>query len=237
MRNPFRIMLVALVLWGRQLCPAAEPPSLAEAMQERSALGRALTTRFARPGEEASAEGNQTSLNVAAALLIAALLAALRFAPPLLRRIRPWIPKLADPDDLMSKLLEEPSIIAFFESLKDGPAGPVPGGASLATQARAPVRAQSFDAMPDHLQEFYDATPRHLAELRTLLSEISRAPDEAARQTKLLESYQRASALRESAGLPELLPIWQVVFALEGLLKRLSAKPADLRPSDRKSTR
>ena len=49
MRNTFRLMLVALVLWGRPLCPAAEPLPLAEAMHERSALGRALTTQFARP--------------------------------------------------------------------------------------------------------------------------------------------------------------------------------------------
>src|ERR1039457_1449171 len=118
MRNPFRIMLVALVLWGRQLCPAAEPPSLAEARQERRALGRALTTRLARPGEEASAEGNQTSLNVAAALLIAALLAALRFAPRLKKRFNSWIPKPKDPADLALSLLEEPSIAAFFESLR-----------------------------------------------------------------------------------------------------------------------
>ena len=102
---------------------------------------------------------------------------------------------------------------------------------SLAAQAQAPTSAPASDAAPDRLQEFYDATPRRLAEFRTLLSEISRTPDEAARQTKLLESFERASALRESAGLPEVLPIWQVLFALEGLLKRLSTKPADLSPS------
>ena len=81
MRNTFRIMLVALVLWGRQWCPAAEPLSLAQAMQERSALGRALTNQFARPGEEASAEGSPTGLNLAVALLVAAAVAALRLAP------------------------------------------------------------------------------------------------------------------------------------------------------------
>ena len=41
-------MLVALVLWGRPLCPAAEPLPLAEAMHERSALAKALTNQFAR---------------------------------------------------------------------------------------------------------------------------------------------------------------------------------------------
>ena len=44
----------------------------------------------------------------------------------------------------------------------------------------------------------------------------ARQPDEAARQTKLLESCKRASALRERAGLPELLPIWQLVSCAGG---------------------
>jgi CheY-like chemotaxis protein len=228
MRNAFRLMLVALVLWGPQLCPAAEPLSLAEAMNERSALGRALTNQFARPGGEASAEGSHTSLNLAAVLLVAAMLAALRFVPPLVWRVRPWIPKLAGPDDLSAKLLEEPSIVAFFESLKDGPATLATG---LPVQARAPTSARAAAAAPDRLREFYDSTPRHLAELQTLFSEISRAPDEAARQAKLLESFQRASALRESAGLPEVRPVWQVAFALEELLKQLLRKASNVTPS------
>ena len=231
MRNAFRLMLVALFVWGRQLCPAAEPVSLAQAMQERSALGKALTNQFARPGGEASAEGSPIGLNLAAALLVAAALAAHRLAPLLKRRFGSWFPAAASPTDLVPTLLEEASIIAFFEALKDGPTGPVARGASLATQARAPATAPASDAAPDRLGEFYDAIPRRLAELRTQLSESGHALDEATRQTKLLESFQRVSALRESAGLPEVLPIWQVLFALEGLLKRLSTKPAGLSPS------
>jgi CheY-like chemotaxis protein len=228
MRNAFRIMLVAQVLWGRPFCAAAEPLPLAEAMQERSALAKALTNQFARPGEEASTTESHAGLNLAVALLIAAVVATLRLPPPLLRRVRSWIPKLEDPEDRAAKLLEEPSIIAFFESLKEGPAEPV---TALANQAQPPATAPASDTAPDRLQEFYEATHRRLAELRTLLSGISRTPDEATRQTKLVESLECASALRESAGLPEVLPIWQVLFALEGLLKRLSAKPADLSPS------
>ena len=215
MRNPFRIMLVALVLWGRQLCPAAEPPSLAEAMQERSALGRALTTRFAQPGGEAPAEGSQTSLNVAAALLIAALLAALRFAPRLRRRFSSWIPKPKDPADFALSLLEEPSIAAFFESLRAGPTAPAGGTAATANP----------------LREFYDSAPRQLAKLQKLFSEIGRASDEATRRERLQETFDQAGKLRERAGLPELLPVWQVAFALEELLKQLLRQASNVTPS------
>src|ERR1035437_4388389 len=173
MRNAFRLMLVALVLWSRQLCPATEPLSLAEAMQERSALGRALTNRFAGAGGEAQDEGSHTGLNVAAALLIAALLAALRFAPTLLRRVRPWIANLTDSDDLMSKLLEEPSVAAFFDALRAGPPAP-PAGTS---------------APANPLQAFYDSAPRQLAKLQKLFSEIGRASDEATRRERLQESF------------------------------------------------
>jgi CheY-like chemotaxis protein len=225
-------MLVALVWWGLPLCPAAEPLPLAEAMHEGSALGMALTNQFARPGGAAAADGSHVGLNLAVAFLIVALLAALRLPPPVLRRVRSWVSKLTGTDDLTVNLLEEPSFVAFFESLREGPAGLVAGAPSLATQAQVPTSAPAAAATPpDCLREFYDSTPRRLAEFRTLLSEVSRVPDESARQTKLLESFERASALRESAGLPEVLPIWQVFFALEGLLKRLSTKPADFSSS------
>lgn len=174
---------------------------------------------------------SHTNLNLVTALLVASALAALRFAPRLKRRFGSWFSALASPPDVVPALLEEPSMRAFFEALKEGPAGPVAGAGSLATQAQAPTSAPASDAASERLREFYDATPRRVAELRTLFSEISRAPDEAARQTKLLESFQRASALRESAELPEVLPIWQVGFALEGLLQRLSTQPAGLNPS------
>ena len=87
-------------------------------MHERSALGTALTNQFARPGQEASAKGDHTVLNLSVAVLIAALLAALRFPPPVRRRVRSWVPKLMRQDHLTVNLLEEPSFVAFFESLR-----------------------------------------------------------------------------------------------------------------------
>ena len=224
-------MLLALLLWSQQWCPAAEPLSLAAAMKERSALSKALTNQFTRPGGESSAEGTPLGLNLAAALLVAAVIAVHRLAPLLKHRFASRFSALRSSPDVVPNLLAEPSIIAFFEALKEGPAGPVAGGVSLATQTRTPATALASPAAPDRLREFYDATQQRLAELRTLLSESSRAPNQAVLQTKLLESFQRASALRESAGLPEVLPIWQVGFALEGLLQRLTTKPADLSPS------
>src|SRR5664279_4511483 len=160
MRNDSRIMLVALLLWGRQLCPAGEPRSLAQAMQERSALGKALTNQFTRPGGEASAEGSPIDLNLAAALLVAAGVATHRLAPLFKRRFGSWPSATGSPADLVPSLLEEPSIRAFFEALKGGLAEPVADGASLATQAGAPATGPASDAAPDRLRQFYDAVPR-----------------------------------------------------------------------------
>jgi CheY-like chemotaxis protein len=224
-------MLVALLLWGRQLCPAGEPRSLAQAMQERSALGKALTNQFTRPGDEASAKGSPIDLNLAAALLVVGGIAVHRLAPLLKRRFGSWPSATGNPADLVPSLLEEPSIRAFFEALKGGLAEPVADGASLATQPVASATAPASDAAPDRVRQFCDAVPRRLAELRALLSEIGSAPDEAARETKLLEFCEQVSALRESGRMPEVLPIWQVVFALEGLLKRLTTNRAGLSPS------
>ena len=197
-------MLMALFVWGRQLSPAAEPVSLAQAMQERSALGKALTNQFSRHDGESSAKGSPIGLNLAAALLVAAAFAAHRLTPRLKLRFGSWITTPASPADLVPALLEEPSIVAFFESLKDGPDGPVAGAASVATQVQAPTSAPASDPAPERLREFYDASPRRLAELRTLLFESDRAPNEATRQTKLRETIQRArprAGCRGRAGL------------------------------------
>ena len=110
--------------------------------------------------------------------------------------------------------LEEPSVVAFFDALKAGPVAP-----------KAAVAA----ANP--LQEFYVSAPKQLAGLQKLFSEIGRAPDEDTRRTKLLEAFDQASKLRERAGLPELLPVWQLTFALEELLKQLLRKASNVTPS------
>ena len=218
--NAFRLLLLALVLCGRQSCPAAEPPSLADALQERSALGRALTTRFLPLEDEAAAHGSHLVLNLAVALLIAAGLAALKSSPRLQQQFPSPNSKPASPADLASNLLEEPSVVAFFDALKAGPSAP---------SACAPATAHP-------LREFSETAPGHLADLRKLFSELGRAPGEAARQAKLLEAVQRISTLREQAGRLKLVPAWQVAFALEELLKQLQRKPTDLTPSVLRTT-
>ena len=222
-------MLVALVLWGRQLCPAAEPLSLAEAMQERSALGKALTNQFARPGEEASAEGSphrpQPGGGVAGRPPCSQLSDSL---PGSAGGSVPGFRAPARP----RRSRAEPAGRAVGHSVfrgaqrRSGWAGGRPGHPGSGALERAeptprPTTCGSFMTRPP------GASP----------SSGRSSPKSAARPTRppgrpnCLSLSKRASALRESAGLPEVLPIWQVALALEGLLKRLATKPANLSPS------
>ena len=171
---------------------------------------------------------SRTDRYLAVALLLIAAFAAPKIASLLEGRFTSWFSVTAGAGGLEMRLLEEPSVVTFFESLHHGPTAAAAGSP---TKDQAHRSAPAPGVAPDRLREFYDSTPSQLAELRTLFSEMSRAPDEAARQEKLLESFHRVGTLREGAELPELLPVWQVAFALEGLLKRLSTKAADVTPS------
>lgn len=199
----------------------AEPGPQLSADPQIAALEQALTNAARRMAQARAAAPpqkpvvSQTDLSLTAALLAVTALAALKFAPRIKRRFSSWMPKPNTAADLASCLLEEPSVVAFFEALRTGPAAP----SDCAIAAANPR------------QEFCDSAPRHLAELRKLLSEIGRTPDDDARREKLLESFHHASALRERAGLPELLPVWQVALALEELLKQLLRKASNVTPS------
>jgi CheY-like chemotaxis protein len=196
--------------------PAGPQIAALEQAITNAAHQRAQARQDAPPPQPAV---SHTGLNLAAALLIVTVLAALRCAPRLKKRLSSWIPEPVSPAELALSVHQEPSIIAFFEALKAGPTAPLAAPPACAAPATDPLR------------EFYDLAPRYLADLRKLFCEIGRAPDEATRQTKLLEAFHRAGTLRERAGLPQLLPVWQVAFALEELLKQLQRKASNVTPS------
>jgi DNA-binding response OmpR family regulator len=207
---------------AEELNPAERGPRLS-ADPQIAALEQSLTNaahqmaqaRLAAPAPPPEPVVIDTGVSLAGALLVVMALAALMFGPRLKRRFGSWIPKPHDPADLALSLLEEPSIAAFFESLRAGPTAPAGGTVVVANP----------------LREFYDSASRQLAELQKLFSEIGRAPGEAARRERLQESFEQVGKLRERAGLPELLPIWQVTFALEELLKQLLRKASEVTPS------
>jgi DNA-binding response OmpR family regulator len=67
--------------------------------------------------------------------------------------------------------------------------------------------------------------------MRGLIQEITRAAEETARQELLVNLYEKVGSLKSMAGLQEVLPVWQLGAALEGLVKQLSEKSENVTPS------
>ncbi len=152
------------------------------------------------------------------------------------RKFGLWVPT-SRPAEVASthSLLDEQALSEFFRALQTGSTGSLAGtragAAGSATHSRALTNGEGFGVATEPVRDFYNLATGRLACLRSLFSEVNCAVDKIAQQKKLQELFEQASALRQQAELPELLVFWQVTFAFEGLLKRLSMKAAEVTPS------
>jgi CheY-like chemotaxis protein len=117
---------------------------------------------------------------------------------------------------------EDAALDQFVAAFRTGPST-TPGASPLGV-------ASSIECDP--LQEFFAHAPRFLGKMRELLQEIGPAPpNEAPRQRMLAEFQNEVRALKGEAGLSELLPVWQMAAALEGLVKQLADNLGNVTPS------
>jgi CheY-like chemotaxis protein len=121
-------------------------------------------------------------------------------------------------------LLEERSIQDFYEELRTGP---------TATSASAlPDSDQdAADATASALSHFFGWAPAEGSKLQALFRQASCSDDGAARQQALLELSQRLRSLCYGCRVPQLRPIWQMAFGLEGLTRRLAREPSEVTAS------
>ena len=83
----------------------------------------------------------------------------------------------------------------------------------------------------DPLNEFYARAKERLVTQRKLLQDIGRESGDPVRQQMLTKLYFEMGVLKDEAGFPEALPVWQAASALEGLLKQLTEKIRNVTPS------
>ena len=157
----------------------------------------------------------------AAAFVFTGVLIVRRFAPRILvdinQRFDPWALSPAAGKDLSAKVRAEEE--AFGEFLKVFRVGPT---------ASLPI---SLPEQDNPLNEFYARMSKHLGTLRKLLQDIGHEPGTPARQSMLKYLYFEMGVLKGEASFPEVLPVWQVASALEGLLKQLTGKIKNVTPS------
>lgn len=156
-----------------------------------------------------------------AILLLTAGLVARKFTPELLfninQRFNPWaVPPVGTRNYPAYVRSEEEPFGEFLANFRAGPTS-------------APCAAPSSVEIPH--AEFYARAKKRLANQRRLFEEISRQTSDVVRKQRLLDLYFELGGLKEDAGFPEVLPIWQVASVMEGLLKELGGKINNVTPS------
>lgn len=166
------------------------------------------------------------NLMIAGLILLVGVLALRAFAPDVARlfnpRFNPWALSASSLASLSAKVRAEDD--AFSEFLTAFYAGP---------GARSGKLDLAFDSAmeSDPLKVFLRNSPKLLGELRQLLQELNRVTSVPARRKCLADLHRELHELRGEAGLSELLPVWQMAAALEGLIKQLMGKAGNVTPS------
>ncbi len=149
------------------------------------------------------------------------ILAVRRFAPYILhdlnQQLNPWAAEPVYRKKIPAKILaEETALGEFLKDLQTGPNG-----------------SQSVDSSDqnDAINVFCAWATKLIKSQQKLLQEINQESREAARQKMLANLFFEISSLKGEAGFTKVLPVWQMASALEGLLKQLLTKRANVTPS------
>ena len=149
-------------------------------------------------------------------------------------RLNPGVPLAANANGSVMGAGRKRSLSEFVTEFRIGPQPALTGEPpSWPTEASGRPGKQAESAVPEvaPLQRFLDSAPEQVQNLRKLLQEIRRTQEETARQELLQEVEVEIRHLKGTAGLRELLPVWQMACALDWLVKQLAEKTSRLNAS------
>jgi CheY-like chemotaxis protein len=103
-----------------------------------------------------------------------------------------------------------------------------PDGAVVVTQE---VQAPEVGTPEDEPTAFFAGVSAWLSDLQRLLEEIGQSQSDPHRQSLLRELRDGFGAIEGISRFPELLPVWYLASALEGLVRQLEARMNNVTPS------
>jgi CheY-like chemotaxis protein len=198
--------------------------------QEIAALGAALTNQMNRLLEQ-----HQKRSPAASPEIIVLAIGALVVLVVLFRKILPILANRLNASDeaaataaiSATNLAEEKALSDFYSSFRVGaPVIARPAPVAEVAARILPVQPKVYDP-----REFFRIATQHLGTIRALFSVAGRTASEADRQTVLGNLAGLITTIKNDATRPELLPIWQMTTALEGLLRQLGSKATNVTPS------
>ena len=168
---------------------------------------------------------NRSGLLMTAALLLGATLFLRRVGELLNKRFNPWAPSSAAGAISLSKVREEEEALSEF--VRAIQLWPTAASDSPFTGASAEQN--------EPVARFLAESPQMVAELQKLFGTIAATVSETNRRTMLADLHRELGELKGAAALSELLPVWQVAAALEGLVKQLTHATTNVTPSTLRS--
>jgi DNA-binding response OmpR family regulator len=174
-------------------------------------------------------DSHQQDVILGVVFLVGGILIFRKLAPEIVEifsgKLRPsTVPSLAA-NSRFKILAEEEAFAEFLTAFHSGP--PVTARAAHSSGVQSPGEAGEADTDQPQgsLAEFLAEAPACLLALGIIFQEIGRTPDDASRQKILGRLCGQIQTLKNKTSFPELLPVFQMASALEGLLKQLTDKP------------
>jgi CheY-like chemotaxis protein len=132
-------------------------------------------------------------------------------------------------------LAEELALSEFQASFRVGTPAKSPKRSSEGRVSDSPIRSESENPggsrEKDPITQSLEDAWQHLRVARRVFSEMDGTPPEATQRAMLENLSTQITQIKGIAKPPELLPIWQMTSAMEGLLKQLGSKAASVNPS------
>lgn len=189
-----------------------------EAAAIRKRLRRMAEKPVLRPSRHSETVGLVCVIALAILASPAGLMIVLRY-----RRAESFrLQQTEGPQPFESLWQEEPSLRAFFEGLRAGPA--VQASAALVETSDVPTA----DLAARDLREWASL---QMVECKRAFAEAYAAAEAPARKAALGEISRRLVAMKDSFSLPDYTPLWQLLCALEALAAQLSRQDSKLKPS------
>jgi len=172
----------------------------------------------------------------AALFILAGLIAIWKFAPEILanfqRELNPWVLDPTKATAYSAKVrAEEEAFARFLKTFRVGPA--LPEGAVNAVENGS----KGMQVERDPLREFIGRAAGLLLTQRKIFQDIDRAWNDSARRKMMADLRREMGILMEEANFPQVLLIWQVASAMEGLLKQLSDRAENINASTLRTIR
>jgi CheY-like chemotaxis protein len=193
---------------------------------------------FQQTSPTGAIDGNQIPLAVTLVLFLILGFRTLapRVANLLSTHFNPWTRVEVASNQCLSRCLPEDEPFSRFVEAFRG--GPVPASSGDSSTNAAPVSGSGLFATPDSSQEPSKETKALLASIHKhfqmagdFMSEIMRTVELGGKRKLLISLSTEVASLKGKASAPELLPIWQMACALEGLVNQLIQKTTNINSS------